>query len=626
MEAELIEISNFLNEYPPFDALPKDTVTNVARQIEIAYFSEGKKVIEFGDHIHDLFLVRSGAVEVYRRSGELYNRLDEGAIFGQMGLLTHNKVRFPAKAIDDTLIYCIPEVLFQELYDEFDSFADFVEVEDNTRLRQAVIESNEQNDLTTSKVKTLLTHEAAYINKHQSIREAAEKMADDSESALLIIDPSIEAQDTEQNCVVGIITDRDLCTRVLAKGVCIDNEIASVMTTDVVTLDHNAYVYEAMMVMLRNQVHHLPVIKNKKPIGIVTTADIVHYESQNTLLLVNNIFVQQSVEELKDVAYQVKESFVRLVNEDANSHMIGTAMSVIGRSIKQRIIELAEASLGKPPIPYCFIALGSMGRDEQTIVTDQDNAIILDEHYQESEHGAYFAAFSTFVCDALNECGYPHCSGQIMASNPLWRMTISQWKQRFSSWIDDPKPQALLNASIFFDIDGVYGRIKWADQLSYFISRRAKSNNRFLACLARNAINRTPPLGFFKDFVMEKDGRHNNSINIKRRGTAPLTDLIRVHALAIGSTINNSFERLDEVIEANVLPEGKGEDLRDALEFISMVRIRHQAKDIENKIEADNNIEPENLSDFERRNLKDAFQILSNAQNFLKYRYNANLK
>ncbi|GAL11062.1 predicted signal-transduction protein containing cAMP-binding and CBS domains [Vibrio astriarenae] len=174
-----------------------------------------------------------------------------------------------------------------------------------------------------------------------------------------------------------------------------------------------------------------------------------------------------------------------------------------------------------------------------------------------------------------------------------------------------------------FDLDGVYGRLKWAEQLNGFIVRRARKNNRFLACLARNALNRTPPLGFFKSFVMEKDGQHKNSINLKRRGTAPLADLIRVHALAVGSRAKNSFERLDDIIDANILPKGRAKDLRDAMEFICMVRIRHQALDVENGIEADNNVEPDNLSDFERRNLKDAFQILSNAQNFLKFRYQA---
>ncbi|MEF1254947.1 DUF294 nucleotidyltransferase-like domain-containing protein [Vibrio sp. M260112] len=624
MEAELLEIKNFLSQYPPFDELEDEVLSYVTQHIEISYYREDTPIIHFGDEIHDLYMVRSGVVEIYRRKGELYNRIDEGAVFGQMGLLTNNKVRFPAKAIKDTLLYCIPEAVFQHLYEQHEAFADFVEVEDNARLRQTVSNSKEQNDLTTSKVRNLLNSSAPTIHKTESIQNAAIKMAEDNVSSLLIIDPEVAEDDDDDNSpLVGIITDRDLCTRVLAQGLNPNDDVASVMTTEVISLDHNAYVYEAMLTMLRYNVHHLPVLKDKQPIGVIEATDIVRYESQNSLLLVSSIFQQQSIDELSVLSEQVKDSFVRLVNEDANSHMVGSAMSVIGRSFKQRIIELAEQELGEPPIPYCFVALGSMGRDEQLLVTDQDNAIILDNTFVKEKHDGYFAQLANRVCDGLDKCGYSYCTGDIMATNPDWRMTRTEWEECFADWIDDPNPKALLNASIFFDLDGVYGRLKWAEQLSGFIVRRARRNNRFLACLARNAMNRTPPLGFFKSFVMEKDGQHKNSINLKRRGTAPLADLIRVHALAVGSRSKNSFERLDDIHEAGILPKGKARDLRDALEFISIVRIRHQALDVENEIEPDNNIEPENLSDFERRNLKDAFQILSNAQNFLKFRYQA---
>ncbi|TMX31464.1 DUF294 nucleotidyltransferase-like domain-containing protein [Vibrio sp. Hep-1b-8] len=624
MEAELLEIKNFLSQYPPFDELEDEVLSYVTQHIEISYYREDTPIIHFGDEIHDLYMVRSGVVEIYRRKGELYNRIDEGAVFGQMGLLTNNKVRFPAKAIKDTLLYCIPEAVFQHLYEQHEAFADFVEVEDNARLRQTVSNSKEQNDLTTSKVRNLLNSIAPTIHKTESIQNAAIKMAEDNVSSLLIIDPEVAEDDDDDNSpLVGIITDRDLCTRVLAQGLNPNDDVASVMTTEVISLDHNAYVYEAMLTMLRYNVHHLPVLKDKQPIGVIEATDIVRYESQNSLLLVSSIFQQQSIDELSVLSEQVKDSFVRLVNEDANSHMVGSAMSVIGRSFKQRIIELVEQELGEPPIPYCFVALGSMGRDEQLLVTDQDNAIILDNTFVKEKHDGYFAQLANRVCEGLDKCGYSYCTGDIMATNPDWRMTRTEWEECFADWIDDPNPKALLNASIFFDLDGVYGRLKWAEQLSGFIVRRARRNNRFLACLARNAMNRTPPLGFFKSFVMEKDGQHKNSINLKRRGTAPLADLIRVHALAVGSRSKNSFERLDDIHEAGILPKGKARDLRDALEFISIVRIRHQALDVENEIEPDNNIEPENLSDFERRNLKDAFQILSNAQNFLKFRYQA---
>ncbi|MFT5880608.1 MAG: CBS domain-containing protein [Moritella sp.] len=622
MEAELLDIQHFISQHAPFDQLPEEALNEVVQSIEISYYRADSMIIEFGDKINDLYIIRSGVVEIYRRNGELYNRLDQGALFGQMGLLTNNKVRFPAKSVKDTLLYCIPESIFHDFCDRYDAFADFLEVEGTTRLKQAVEEFNDDaSSLTSSKVKTLLSRDIVMLANTTSIQTVATIMAEENVSAALINDPNVS--DDDGNSFVGIITEHDLCAKVIASGLSVDNPVSQVMSTELVSLDHNAYISEAMLLMLRHNVHHLPILKNKQPIGLIEVADIIRYESQNSLLFVSSIFQQQNIADLALLSKQLNPCFVRMVNEDANSHMIGRAMSQIGRSFKQRLLELAEEQLGAPPIPYCFLALGSMARDEQLIVTDQDNGIILDNSYEEEKHGEYFAKLAKFVCDGLAACGYTYCTGDIMATNPEFRKTHSQWEDCFADWIDDPKPQALLNCNIFFDLCGVYGRVKWAEQLNGFILRRAKKNNRFLACLARNALNRTPPLGFFKDFVMEKDGRHRNSINLKRRGTAPLADLIRVHALAIGSQSQNSFDRLEDIIEAGILPKSKGEDLQHAMELISLVRLRHQALDIEAESEPDNNIEPENISDFERRNLKDAFLVLSNAQNFLKYRYSA---
>ena len=623
MTAEVLEIQSFIAQYAPFDQLPEQVLIDVAKSVEISYYRTDSMIVNFNDNIKELYMIRSGVVELYRRKGELYNRLDQGQLFGQMGLLTNNKVRFPAKAVKDTLVYCIPESVFNDLCENYDDFADFVEAEDTTRLKQAVKgKTDDANALTTSKVKTLVTREPVVLSCHSSIQVVAKIMAEQNISAVLINDPDID--DQQDSSFVGIITEHDLCAKVIAAGVNVDNPISQVMSTNLISLDHNAYIFEAMLLMLRNNIDHLPILKNKKPIGLIEVADIIRYESQNSLLFVSSIFQQNSCEDLVLLSAQLKNCFVRMVNEDANSHMVGRAMSEIGRNFKQRLLELAEEKFGPPPVPYCFLALGSMARDEQLMVTDQDNAIILDNSYNLALHGEYFAKLADFVCDGLAACGYSYCTGDIMASNPEYRKTRAQWEDCFGDWIENPNPQALLNCSIFFDLTGVYGRVKWAEQLNAFILSKAKKNNRFLACLAHNALNRKPPLGFFKDFVMEKDGRHNNSINLKRRGTAPLADLIRVHALAIGSQSQNSFERLEDIIDAGILPTSKGEDLQHAMELISLVRLRHQSTDIESGIEPDNNIEPESMSDFERRNLKDAFLVLSNAQNFLKYRYSSN--
>jgi CBS domain-containing protein len=421
--------------------------------------------------------------------------------------------------------------------------------------------------------------------------------------------------------MVGIVTDRDIRSRLVAQGLDYNVPITQIMTDKLVSVEHNQLVFEAMLQMLRFNVHHLPVLRNRKPIGVIALSDVIRYESRNSLFVVSSIFRQPDVDGLAALTADVRASFTRMVSEDASSRMIGSAMAVIGRSFKQRLLELGEEQLGPPPVPYCFLALGSMARHEQLVVTDQDNAMVLDNRFDPARHDDYFKKLASFVSDGLARCGYVYCKGGVMATNSRWRQPLRVWEQYFSQWIEQPTPETLLASNIFFDLDGVWGKIEWAEKLRGLIARKARSNSRFLACMARNALLRTPPLGFFKDFVVESDGRHSKAINLKRRGTAPMADLIRVHALAVGSQAQNSFERLQEVIAAKILPPGRGQDLHDTLEFISTVRIRNQSDDLIAGLEPDNSIEPDKLSAFERKTLRDAFQILGDAQTFLKFRY-----
>ncbi|MGM0429062.1 MAG: DUF294 nucleotidyltransferase-like domain-containing protein [Pseudomonadota bacterium] len=615
MEAEHVEILNFLRKYSPFNELPEEELQLAAKNTSVAYFKAKTQILEFNQHIDSLHVVRSGSIETYHKDGSLFNRLDEGGFFGEAGLLRKGRVRFPVKTIEDTLLYYIPGELFNRFYDEYDSFADAVEVEEQRRVSHAVKEHGNRNRTLSARVETLITRNPVAIDKSASIREAAGLMTNEKVSSLLIYDGK------KQDKPVGIITDKDLRKRVLAVDRDASSPVSDIMSENLVFIQHNNRVFEAFLTMLRTNLHHLPVLRQQKVVGVIALSDVARHESQSSLYVVSSIFKQTSIEELSQLVPDVHKSFVRMVDEDANSRIIGSAMATIGRSFKQRLLELAEEKYGPPPVPYCFLALGSMARDEQTVVTDQDNAMVLDDSFDPKLHDEYFLNIAQFVSDGLNACGYTYCTGDIMATNPNWRQPLSKWKHYFTDWIENPSPEKLLQSSIFFDLDGVGGETRFAKELNQLIRKKAPKNKRFLGSMARNALNRTPPLGFFKDFVMEKDGKHRDSINTKRRGTGPVADLIRVHSLAIGAQRQNSFARLEEIIEANVLPKGRGPDLRDALELISMVRIRHQALALEAGDPPDNNVAPEDLSDFERKNLKDAFQILSNAQKYLRYKY-----
>lgn len=617
MQIELLEISEHLHRFPPFDALPQATLEDIARRVEVAYFKAGSVILEGGAVINDLHYVRSGAVEIYRRSGELYDRLVEGDIFGQAGLLRSNKVHFPAKALEDSLIYFIPADIIAQLCKRHDSFADFVEAQGHSRLKSAVEAQGRASDLIQLKSRALISRQLVWVTPRTSVREAAQLMTEQSVSCVVVL----ERAGNNPGEMLGIVTDRDLRTRVVAANRSGDTTIGEVMSNDPVAIQADDSLFEAMLCMLRSNIHHLPVVHKGRTLGLINLSDIIRHESQSSLYLVNSISNQTRIEGLRSLLRDLRGTYIRMVRDGATAHMIGSAISGIGRAFTQRLLELAEKELGPPPVPYCFMVLGSMARDEQLLVTDQDNALVLDDRFDPTLHDEYFRKLATFVSDGLAACGFSYCKGGIMATNAQWRQPLRVWRDYFTQWIEKPNAATLLNCCIFFDLDGVYGRLEMVDTLKALCAEKSRVTPAFLTAMARNALNRTPPLGFFRTFVMETDGEQKQIINLKGRGTAPLTDLIRIHALACGSTAQNSFDRLEAISTTQWLQPQAIDHLRYALEFLSMVRIRHQAHAIEQGRTPDNYIEPERFSTTERHNLKEAFQVLSNAQKFLRFRY-----
>jgi len=628
MEAEIREIRDHLSRHPPFDGLTDDLLDEAASAVEITYFKAGTTIAERDKTVQALSYIRSGAAEVFLHNGQLYNRLGEGDVFGQFALLQDRRARYTVQAIEDTLLYLIPKPVFDRLCAADGRFADFVELS-GSRLKSTVEQSLRDNDMISTPVRRLISRLPVMIEDSATAQEAARLMNESDVSSVLLLKPGADEDsdrvftdlEGRQWLLAGIITDKDLRQRIIACGASAQTPLSTIGHGKLITIQSHESVNEAMLTMLRNNIQRIPVLHRRRPVGVVHMSDIVHYETNNSAYLVSNIFNRTSVKALARLKPEVRASFVRLVDEGATSRIIGNAMSSVGRSLMRRLVEFAEAELGPPPIPYCIMVHGSLARNDQAIVTDQDNAMVLHNSFDPKRHDEYFRELAQRVSDGLDACGYSYCKGGIMATNNPWRQPLARWKQYFRDWIAKPDPQRLLHSSIFFDLDAVHGEERFVEELQDLVAARAKTSPLFLAALARNALGRTPPLGFFRTFVLEKDGRHNNTIDIKRRGIALLNDVIRVHALGVGSRAQNGFDRLDEISEAGALPAGQTDKLSYALEFLSVVRMRHQAHEIKNDREPRNAIQPEYISGSERHNLKEAFQILSNAQNFLRFRY-----
>ncbi|MBR7889619.1 cyclic nucleotide-binding/CBS domain-containing protein [Marinomonas sp. A79] len=613
MDVELTEILEALCQHAPFDDMADDPQLNdMTKEIEIQYMRAGEWVIAPSSLNNALFFIRSGAIEVLSKDEKLIRRMNEGELFGYFSLLRGGKSSQSMRTIEDSLLYRIPARWFLKFYEENDTFSDFFELAREVRLRVAMDSQSSDVSLMTCPVVSLLRRQPISTDLSSDIRTAAQIMTEHRVSSLLI---------TENDELIGIITDRDLRTRAVAQGLNYDTPISTIMTRDPLVMDSGDYASEAVLKMMGRNVHHIPIVKNGRPIGVISTGDLIQKESHGSVYLISDIYKQTSIEGLKSISRKMTHTFTQLVLADANTQMIGNAMSHIGTAFVKRLLQLAEEKFGPPPVPYCFIALGSQAREEQTIKTDQDNALILSNKYNPEQHGDYFKNLSDWVCQHLDACGYDLCTGDIMASNTRWRQPLNVWKDYFSEWIQQPKAEALLRLSIFFDLRGIYGDKTLAKQLNRHIRQEVKQHPGFLTFMARNANQRKPPLGFFRQFVLDGGGKQSHTFNLKERGIAPIIDIVRVHAFACGSDKLNTLERLEDIEAAGLLPDGRAKDLALALEMIGMVRIRNQKDQIEAGEEPNNQVNPENLSSFEKRHLRDAFHIVARQQEFIKFRY-----
>ena len=612
MQIEQQEILTFLQQHPPFSALPAEELHHLAQQMDVQYFRAGSQILQYRQQVTDLYLIRSGVVETFRRNGALYNRLGSGALFAEQGLLHGGKVRFPANALQDSLLYLLPVAEFERLFEQYEDFSDYIAA-GSEQLNQD--KTSDRARVQHSPIGSLLQQPALLLDSQLPLQQVAAQMTAANQSCALLLNAAGQ--------LTGLLTDQDIRSRAVAAGVDLQQAAATVMTAAPLCIQHNQPVFQAVLLMLRQHIQHLPVLdQQNNPVGVLSLQDLIRHESHNSLIVTEQIMRADSAAELAALRPAVQACFSRMVQDDASARMIGSAMSAIGRSFTRRLLQLAELKLGLPPVPYCFINLGSLARDEQLLVTDQDNALILDDRVK-PEHGAYFAELGQFVCDGLAACGYPKCKGNIMASSAQWRLTFSAWQDLFSKWISAPSAKGLLHSSIFFDLEGLWGRTEWVGQLQQQIASQARQSPAFLASMARNALQRTPPLGFFGDFILEPDGAQRPSLDLKRRGNAPLADLARLGTLALGQTQTNSIKRLEQLSAQQFLPKGMAEDLMQAQELIALCRVRQQAEALSRGEDASNQLQPALLSELERKQLKAAFLVLSEAQKFVRFRFKA---
>ena len=616
MDIEIIEIRDFLSQHHPFDLLPEAALNDLVRRIEIRYLRRGSAIMTPGEPADFLYIVRTGAVETRDPDGQLLARLGEGEVCGIRAFLRGGMAVNRSVMLEDSLVYLLPLDAFARIHATYPQVEYYFAPMGGGRLRSAAeaVGGGRDSALLTVKVEELLTRPPISAGPDETIRSAAVRMRDERISSLLI---------TSGDTLVGILTDRDLRSRVVANGGNADDPVSRVMTASPISVDAGDYVFDALLAMSRHNIHHLPVLRNGKVAGCVTTTDLIGMQTVSPVFLVGDIHKCESPDDLRAVLDHVPDLILHLADSGTTARRIGHVLSALHDATTTRLIHLAERSLGPAPVSYAWLAAGSQGRQEQTARSDQDNVMILDDGYDEEAHGAYFRALGAFVSDGLNACGYVYCPGKTMVTTDEWRQPLSVWKSYFRKWIDQPEPKALMLCSIFFDLRVVHGDARLLEALRTGYLELSQSNKIFQAYMAGNALHHQPPLGFFRNLVLIRGGDHDRTLDLKHTGTVPIIDLARVYALAGGVPAVNTDERLASARLAGSVSQDGSADLRDAFEFISLLRLRHQAARLRRGERADNFLEPADLSNFERDHLKNAFTVVKTMQASLALNYQA---
>ncbi|MDO5677687.1 MAG: DUF294 nucleotidyltransferase-like domain-containing protein, partial [Propionibacteriaceae bacterium] len=452
-------------------------------------------------------------------------------------------------------------------------------------------------------VKEMITRAPITIDVGHTVREAALTMTEHRISAIIVT--------RDDGHLAGILTDRDL-RRVVAGSIDVESPLSDVMSKTPFTIGSDALALDVLLSLVQHKIHHLPVMEDGKVLGMVTSGDLMRLERSSPLYMVGDLARQNDIPGLVKVMDRVPQLVGRLLRQDATAEDITRIVSRTTEALCQRIAEMGEKELGEPPVPYAWVSLGSLARQEQALGSDQDHAFILSDEAQ-PEHQEYFANLAEYFTAALVECGFPRCKGDAMATNPNWRMSLAGWQRTFANWLASPTSEAVLNSSIFFDMRPIHGDHTLYTALQQRVLRQAPQSSRFLGHLAKHANAAEVPVGFLRGFVVEKRGDHRDRLDIKLGGINPIVDVARIYALRWGLPQVSTRARLVAAAEHGA----EVENLLDAHEFLGYTRLQHQGRLVADGKEPDNYINPEDLSDFERRSLRDAFVIVGKAQSAL---------
>jgi CBS domain-containing protein len=617
-----------LERTPPFDGLDAAARDDLLADVLVDSFEPGDVVLAQNADAHAyLYVVTAGHVRLAdAQTGRLIDDCAEGDTFGSYGLLRGGPRPYEARAVEPTTCALVPAATFHRLHRDADAFAAFFDADlgrYTTTLRTPIDVAGSRL-LFQTRLGDLVGRAPVVCAPDLSVRAAARQMREAHVGSIVVVDGERP---------LGIVTNTDLRDRVVVEGTDPKTPVEQVMSAPVIGSPADAFVFEGLMTLVRHRMHHLVVTDGERLVGVLSDQDLVRAQGHNPASLAKQIERAERIDDLLGVRTELGGHLVQLARQGVRGEDLVAVNTAVNDRLAVRVLALAEAAVRAEgdavDLPWVWLALGSEGREEMSLKTDQDNAILYADpgSPEEAERAArFFERLADRANRDLAAVGFDLCPGEVMARNPKWRLSLTDWKRTFRRWIVEPDERAGMHTTIFFDLRGLYGALPLARSLTDAVRRFLGAEPGFLPFLMRDALDTRVPLSFFRRFVVERSGAHSGTLDLKHRGLAPVVDLARVLALDAGYfDSTNTLDRLAHVRDALPGIAASADDARDAYRFILDLRLDHQLRAVEAGQAPDNFVPPESLSKVQQTMLKAAFSAIGDLQEVLAHRYGAGL-
>ncbi|MHB1619449.1 MAG: DUF294 nucleotidyltransferase-like domain-containing protein [Sulfuricella sp.] len=605
-----------LRRFAPFDRMESEHLVWLAQRLSLGYYAKGEVIASPEQGVASRFLViKQGVVQgeqdvVRAQEDAAWLELHEGECFPLGALLSKRGVTSTYRAKQDVFCYELAAADFHELIRLSPPFQDFCTrriaslLEQSKQIIQAQYahSSSEQQSL-SSPLSAIIRRDPVTCAPDTPVRAVLETMHALGIGSMVAVDGAQKP--------IGIFTLHDVLNRVALAQLDLDLSIASVMSSSLTTLPPQAFAYEAALEMAKQGFRHVLVTQDGKLVGVISEKDLFTLQRVGLRQISAAIRGANDITALQHAAGDIRQLAHNMMAQGVAAEQLTQFISTLNDLLTVRIIELECTAAGISDSAlrhtgFCWIALGSEGRYEQTLNTDQDNGII----FQESEGTTaeqvrtQLLPVARRINEALDACGFPLCKGNIMASNPQWCLSLGEWKDRFAGWIHRGDAPVLLNATIFFDFRALFGKHELAEELRIWLHSTIKENRLFLKHMAVNALANRPPLGLVRDFVVGEE----HTLDLKLNGITPFVDAARIFSLYAGTGETSTIRRLRASGAQWQIDPATLEAWIDAFLFIQLLRLRIQHEQDQRGAALSNKIDPDSLNDLDRRILKEAFR------------------